>query len=205
MSGLHVLTIGHSNHPIEKFVELLEAHSVTLVADVRSAPHSKFTPQYNRRDLEDTLRGRDITYLFLGRELGARSEDPSCYEDGKVQYRSLAETALFKAGIERVAEATAGNRVALMCAEKEPLTCHRTFLVGRELEGRGYSVSHIHADGSLESNSDAMIRLLSLLKMPEQDLFRTREELIEEACARQEQKIAYVGNGLRGQEDEESA
>src|SRR6266496_4132642 len=80
-----VLTIGHSSHPIERFVALLRQHGVTAVADVRSAPYSRHQPQFNKDLLQRSLKDAGIAYIFLGKELGARSEDRSCYENGRVQ------------------------------------------------------------------------------------------------------------------------
>lgn len=196
MSTHEVLTIGHSTHSIEKFVELLRMNGVTAVADVRSAPFSRFNPQFNKAALESALRENGIAYVFMGKELGARSEDPSCYENGRVRYGRLAKTALFKAGIEQVKKGMATHRVALMCAEKEPLECHRTLLVSRALERDGVPIAHIHADGRLEAHHDAMMRLLVLVGLPANDLFRSENDLIEEACAKQEERIAYVDEAL---------
>ena len=187
-----IFTIGHSTHSLDSFLGLLRKHDVTAVADVRSAPYSRFNPQFNKDALAGELKGNGIQYVFLGRELGARSDDRSCYEEGRVQYGRLAGTALFKSGLERVLRGAESYRLTLLCAEREPLDCHRTLLVGRELEARGSSVVHIHADGRLETQADALTRLLGVFGLPEGDLFRKREELIEEACARQEAKIAYV-------------
>ena len=196
MSTHEVLTIGHSTHSIERFVALLRQHGVTALADVRSAPFSRFNPQFNKTALERSLRENGITYVFLGKELGARSDDSSCYENGRVRYGRLAQTVLFKAGIERVKKGMASHSVALMCAEKEPLECHRTLLVSRALEREGTPVAHIHADGRLEAHHDAMLRLLPLVGLPTTDLFRSEDDLIEEACAKQEERIAYVDEAL---------
>src|ERR1700704_3164996 len=116
-----VYTIGHSTHSIEKFVELLGRAQITAVSDVRSRPYSRMNPQFNRENLKQSLSANGIKYVFLGKELGARSEDHSCYRNGQVQYDLLARTDLFKQGIERILEGTQKYRVALMCAEKEPL------------------------------------------------------------------------------------
>jgi uncharacterized protein (DUF488 family) len=197
MANSTVLTIGHSNHSIERFIELLRAQAVTAIADVRSQPYSRLHPDFNREPLAEALKKHGIAYVFLGRELGARSDDPACYENGRVQYRKLAEGQLFKAGLHRVIEGAKAHRLALLCAEKEPLGCHRTLLVSRALEADGVAVSHIHADGGLESQSDAMTRLLRLLGMPDADLYRSKEQLIADACAVQEQRIAYVDDKMR--------
>lgn len=197
MTRPHVLTIGHSTHTIEQFCDLLLTHDVTAIADVRSAPYSRYQPDFNRELLHQSLTNRDIAYVFLGMELGARPNDPSLYEDGRVQFRRLADTELFHAGLDRVLQGAQRYRLALMCAEKEPLDCHRTLLVGRELEARGAELSHIHADGRIETSATAMSRLLALLKLPEEDLFRKRDEMVAEACLQQAKRIAYVDRELR--------
>lgn len=189
-----VFTIGHSTHSAEAFLALLRQHKVEAVADVRSFPFSRFNPQFNRDALDDFLKANGIHYVFLGQELGARSDDRACYVLGRVQYARLAQTPLFKMGLERVLQGAARYRVALMCAEKEPLECHRTLLVSKALEARGQPVLHIHADGRLETHQAALERLLDVTGVPREDLFRSREELLSEALARQEQHVAYVND-----------
>jgi uncharacterized protein (DUF488 family) len=190
-----ILTIGHSNHAFEAFLELLRMHGVTTCVDVRSAPRSRRLPHFDRERLRDALAQHGIAYLFLGRELGGRPSDPACYEEGQVRYAKLGCTPLFQTGLEqliqRASAAERPDRPALLCAEREPLECHRTLLIARELEARGCAVSHIHADGQLETQQQALSRLLVQLQtLP--DLFRTRAQAIDEACALWERRIAYV-------------
>jgi len=187
-----VFTVGHSTHSLEKFVSLLKQHSVTAVADVRSAPYSRFNPQFNKESLERSLRDDGIRYVFLGRELGARSDDPSCYEKGRVQYDRLARTDAFRHGIDRVLRGANEHRICLMCAEKEPLECHRTLLVARALDAAGAKVAHIHSDGRLEAHGDALQRLLDLTGLPRDDLFSSKQELLAKALTLQEERVAYV-------------
>jgi uncharacterized protein (DUF488 family) len=187
-----VLTIGHSTHPIERFLHLLAQHAVTVVADVRSVPYSRRNPAYNREALERALAQAGVDYLFLGGELGAKSPDPAHYVNGRVQYRLLAATAAFAAGLARVLERSQADRLALMCAEKEPLACHRTLLVARAVEAQGVSVVHIHADGRLETHADALRRMRELVGVPEFDLLKSQAELLDEAYRLQEERIAYV-------------
>ena len=188
---LCVFTIGHSNHPIEKFIELLRLHRIDALADVRSAPASRFHPQFNKKPLAQSLKQAGIAYVFLGRELGARSEDPSTYENGRVQYRKLAATPLFRSGIERVEQGARKLRISLMCAEKDPLDCHRTLLVSRALERDHVAVTHILADGALESQHEAMHRLLKVEPAGLGDMFDAEETLIELAVQRRAGQVAY--------------
>jgi len=199
-----VLTIGHSTHSFEAFVALIQQHGVTALADVRSIPFSRFNPHFNRDALEKNLAAYTIKYVFLGRELGARSDDQSCYENGRIQYARLARTDLFRTGIERVVRGANDHVVALMCAEKEPLECHRTLLVARALTDEGIVLKHILADGRLEPHEATMKRLLDLVGIPDQDLFRSKEELIAEALARQEERVAYVDEKLTADGERET-
>ena len=195
-AGSIVLTIGHSTHPVERFIDLLQRRGVTAVADVRAAPYSRFNPQFNRETLVGSLDARGIAYVFLGRELGGRSEDPVVYDDGRISYERLGGTRSFREGLDRVARGATGHRIALMCAEKEPLECHRCLLVAPALEARGVSVVHIRSDGGLERHSDAMDRLLALHGLQDsnedQRLFpRSLAERITEAIARQAHRFAH--------------
>ena len=188
-----VFTIGHSTHALAAFIALLRGHRVSAVADVRSSPHSRFNPQFNRKPLAEVLVAEGIRYVYLGRELGGRSQDPGCYEDGRVRYDRVAATESFRRGLARVMDGAARHRIALMCAEKEPLDCHRTLLVARALDAQGVDVAHIHADGALESHRTAMDRLLDIQNLPrEGDLSGTRAELLDGAIARQAQRVAYA-------------
>ena len=194
-----VLTVGHSTYPIGDFVFLLQTHGVTAVADVRSAPYSRFNPQFNRETVSEALAEHGIRYSFVGRELGARSKDPACYKDGRVQYARLARTAQFQRGLDHVIQEASKYRVALMCAEKDPIDCHRTILVGRELLRRGIDVAHILADGRLEPHEETIDRLLTRLGMAEPNLFFSRVELIDQAYAAQATRIAYVDEDASGE------
>ena len=200
-----VLTIGHSTHALEAFVALLQAHCVTAVADVRSTPYSRFNPQFDRETLAEALASEAIRYEFLGNALGGRSDDPACYENGRISYVRVAATQSFRSGLDRVVHGAANYRTALMCAEKEPLHCHRTLLVAHALGKRDVDVAHIHADGRLEPHSEAIDRLLDIQKLSHESLLWTREERIEMAIAEQAQQVAYVDHKLASQPSEHNS
>jgi uncharacterized protein (DUF488 family) len=186
-------TVGHSNHPIERFLGLLQPHGITAIADVRSTPYSRFNPQYRREKLQAALAEVGIQYVFLGEELGARSQDPACYDpNGRVSYTRLAKTLLFRNGIERLKTGMVEHHISLMCAEREPLECHRTILVSRELVRESVAVTHILGDGSLETHEHAMQRLATSLKLTDTDLFSNPADLAEQAYDLQAARIAYV-------------
>ncbi|MCA9417973.1 MAG: DUF488 domain-containing protein [Candidatus Omnitrophica bacterium] len=193
-----IYTVGHSNHEIDVFLGLLKQHDITALADVRSSPYSRMNTQFNRENLKRSLTEAGIDYVFMGEELGARTQDESCYKGGKMNFDLRAKTEQFQSGVERLASGRATRRIAMMCAEKEPLSCHRTILVARALDEKGIPVQHILEDGSLEPHREALVRLREMFKLPEADLIHTPEEMIDEAYFRQAEKIAY-----RGEEEEE--
>jgi uncharacterized protein (DUF488 family) len=187
-----IFTVGHSTHSSEKFLGLLGTHRVTAVADVRSMPYSRMNRQFNREALQAELRRKSIAYVFLGRELGARTDDRSCYVAGKVQYDRLAATDLFREGLERVRRGADEHRIALLCAEKDPLTCHRCILVGRQLVSTGVDVQHILANGQLETHAAALKRLVSELRIEQTELFGGPRDIFAEAYRLRGEQIAYV-------------
>lgn len=144
-------TIGHSNQTLEEFVDLLRQHGIEVIADVRSAPYSRWVPHFNKRELEHALEERGIRYVYLGRELGGRPENPEHLDDeGYALYYKMAQAPEFHSGIERLREGIAQFRVAVMCSEEDPNVCHRTLLVGRVLRrDHGVTVRHIRGDGRI--------------------------------------------------------
>lgn len=186
-----IYTIGHSTLPIEAFIALLQRHSIDVVSDVRSSPRSRHNPQFNIDELKPALRNSGIKYVFLGKELGARSDNPACYKDNQVQYDILSQTPEFRSGIERVRTGADRYRIALMCAEKDPLECHRTILVARELEREGFAISHILPSGEVETHEHAVNRLIDNLGLRKQELLADVTDVEADAYATQASRIAY--------------
>lgn len=187
-----IYTIGHSAHELDYFIGLLKGHSVTAVADVRSQPYSR-TAHFNREALKAALKAEGIDYVFLGRELGARREEKECYVDGQAVYERVAELPLFRQGLDRLARGAREYTIALMCAEKEPLDCHRTVLICRHLRAMGFRVCHILADGRLEEHPETERRLVQATDNSP-DLFdytMPTPERIERAYETRGKEIAY--------------
>lgn len=198
-----LLTIGHSTHPIDAFIALLKQHGVTALADVRSHPYSRHFPQYSKDAIKDALAQAKIAYVFLGKELGARSENPACYRQGKAQYELLAKEPQFAVGLDRLRSGMDRFRIALMCAEKDPLDCHRAVLVARKVYASGVPVQHIHADGRLEEHAEMEARMLNLLKMSDADMFRSREEILVDAYRIRGEQIAYEDEAMLKEETDD--
>lgn len=184
-------TVGHSVHPIDHFIGMLKRNEIEAVADVRSSPYSKFTPQFNRESLKQSLLDHEIRYVFLGNELGARRDEPECYENHKVVYRKVANLPSFKSGVLRLRAGAEKMRVAIMCSEKDPLTCHRTVLVAHFARNQFSDTLHILEDGSIESRAEADSRLLQDYNMEKEDLFSSYEERLAIAYSKRAEKIAY--------------
>ena len=186
-----ILTIGHSRHSLERFVALLEAAQVTAIADVRSAPVSRFSPQFNKAALAASLTARGIAYEFFGKELGGRPDRPGMYTQGRADYEKMAASPDFRAGLAELTEAAERHRLAVMCSEADPLDCHRCLLVGRALATAGLEVGHILPSGEIITHAQAEERLLALEGFAEPDLLLPRAERLAEAYRARNRKAAY--------------
>ncbi len=155
-----VYTIGYGARSPEEFIDALKTHRIAYVIDVRSAPYSRFKPEFSKHALEGVLAAAGIRYVYMGDLLGGRPDDPDCYINGKVAYERVKEKAFYRKGIERVKKAfEQGLRVALMCSEGKPENCHRSKLIGETLTEMGVPVLHIDEAGVLQSQEDVIRRL----------------------------------------------
>ena len=186
-----ILTIGHSNHDIEQFIDLLSRHDVTALADVRSAPYSRRYPQYCKSPLCAALRAASISYVFLGDHLGGRPDASLLTGEGFADYTRMAQQPGFRAGMVRLNEGAERYRLALMCSEADPADCHRALLVARYLAADGAHVEHIHRDGSVEPHAALEGRLLALAGMEHDDLFAPRGERLVAAYLLRAAKVAW--------------
>jgi uncharacterized protein (DUF488 family) len=187
-----ILTIGHSTHTLDGFLALLRGAGMTAIADVRSFPYSRYSPQFSRDALALSLREAGIAYVFLGRELGGRPASDALFCDGVADYERMAATTEFAAGLDRVIEGAARYRVALMCSERDPLDCHRCLLLGRRLRDRGVAVAHILADGSLQPHWAVEDRLLEVTGLRDDDLFAPASERLSNAYLLRSRKVAFA-------------
>jgi uncharacterized protein (DUF488 family) len=162
-------SIGHSNQSFDALLGLLQQHQIDVLADVRSAPYSKFCPQFDKHALEAATRDAGLQYVFLGRELGGRPDGAEYYDaEGYVLYGRRAEAPEFLAGIARLERGRQQYRVAVLCSEEDPAGCHRHLLIGRVLAARGTPLVHIRGDGRLQTAAE--------LESPQLALFADLEE-----------------------------
>jgi uncharacterized protein (DUF488 family) len=149
MSGpADIWTVGHSNHPLERFLALLQSTGVTAIADVRSAPYSRRFKYFNREPLRTALSSVGVAYVWLGDALGGK------HAGGATPPAEAVTQAL-----DRLADGAERYRVALMCAEADPAQCHRARLVAPLLVARGHAVRHLRADGTLEEHDSVQVRI----------------------------------------------
>ena len=191
-----LFTIGHSNLEIDDFLAVLAAHGVRILCDVRSRPASFRFPQFNREPLESVLAPVGIRYEFLGETLGGRPADPRAYhEDGLVDYAARRRAPDFIAGLERVLAISSAGVAVLMCAEEDPLQCHRFLMICPALLERSVTPVHIRRGGALESQSDAEDRLLVLHGFDDvtsTSLFTSgREDALRDALVLQSKDFAF--------------
>lgn len=189
-------TIGHSNLELHDFLAILISHGVEVLCDVRSRPGSFRHPQFNREPLEACLASAKIRYEFFGETLGGRPSDPRVYRaDGVVNYEERRKSADFCASVDAALEISRASNIALMCAEEDPLHCHRFLMICPALVERGATPIHIRRGGLLESQCDAEDRLLKLHDLggfTSDSLFVSeRSSAIKDALQRQAQEFAY--------------
>jgi uncharacterized protein (DUF488 family) len=194
MTGFDLFSIGHSNVSAERFLALLQQTGVNAIADVRSAPVSRFCPWFSAKTLAPFLAQHGIAYLPYGDALGGRPSKPSLYHDGIADYEAMARQPDFRGGLDRLRGEMAGRCVCLMCAEREPLDCHRCLLVARALAASGMTIGHILHDGTITPHAAIEQQLLSLAAEGEGtlDLFVTGQgERLAAAYRRRARAVAY--------------
>jgi uncharacterized protein (DUF488 family) len=186
-----LFTIGHSNIPIDRFVALLQQAEVTAVADVRSVPASRRFPWFSKSNLAKRLAGEGIDYTLMGDMLGGRPRDARLYRDGVADYEAMASEPHYLEGLARLTAQAERSRICLMCAEREPLECHRCLLVARSLAEGGFTIGHILHDGRVEPHAETDRRLLALTGEG-CDLFTPgQRERLAAAYRRQAYAVAY--------------
>jgi len=152
-----ILTIGHSNRPIEEFLELLSAHGVKHLIDVRTIPRSRHNPQFNSDALNKSLEAADIEYTQMKNLGGLRHASPDSLNTGwkNASFRGYADYMQkkeFSDALERLIEVTAKKPCAIMCAEAVPWRCHRS-LIADALTARNITVEHIMSRTNRQTHS----------------------------------------------------
>lgn len=188
-------TFGHSTQSYEKFSGRLKTFGITAVADVRTSPYSRYSPHFNREDLRNSLKSDGISYVFMGKELGGRPEDPNLFVNGVANYERMSKTASYKKGIERIVSGALEHRIALVCSEAHPLDCHRCLLVGRSLIETSHEIDHILPDGSIRSQKQIENDMILMSGRSEPDFFMTASDIVHTAYRERSSQVAYSSVG----------
>lgn len=198
-------TIGHTNHPLGYFLELLQKYNINYLLDVRSTPFSQYTSQFNKDCISEFLQSNGIRYCHMGKFFGARPLDKNLYtKENYLDFEVMRSSVLFQKGMDNVIKGlSAGNNVVLMCTEKDPIDCHRAILVARGFSLHGIDVNHILPDGTLQSQGELDERLLDKY-FPDRNQFSffsniseiPEEDLLIEAYRDRNREIGYQNDQL---------
>ncbi len=155
-----IYTVGYGRRSLDELIALLQAHAITFVIDVRSAPYSRYKPEFSRPALEGSLRAAGLRYVYMGDVLGGQPADPTLYRDGKVAYDLVQQQPAYQQGLQRLHTARAqGRRVALLCSEGRPEQCHRSKLIGASLAAAAAPVVHLDENDAPQSQAAIIDRL----------------------------------------------
>lgn len=191
-------TIGYSGFPdMEDFLDCLKRAGIRLLIDVRSTPYSQYHQQYDKPAISEVLKKNGIQYRNYSREFGARQEDKSFHRNGRLDFGIFVQSPQFLEGVKKVHSAIRlGYTPVLMCAEKEPATCHRAIMIARFFYNTGFEICHLMPEGRSKTQRDVENELLEVyFKNRNQlslfDSYRKDEELIPEAYAKRNDEIGF--------------
>lgn len=202
-----IYTVGHSTLRIEFFINLLKQYDVNCLIDIRTIPYSRIAPQFNKEQMNNSLKAQNILYAHFDKEFGARHTKLSLLDENKkVDFDKVRATSEFKSGIERIRDALELNyTIAIMCSESNPFDCHRFSMVSYQLVKENFAVMHILRDGTVLSNASLEEQLLKKYhkKLPQTTLFEsvTREEQLETAYRLRGQEVAFTSNSQRSENE----
>lgn len=169
-----IYTIGYGSRSIDEFVAALQRYDIHYVVDIRSAPYSRYKPEFNKDALERALTDAGFRYVFMGDTLGGRPDDAGCYDtDGKVDYERVKTKAFYHSGLERITTAfEQQQRIVLMCSEGKPQDCHRSKLIGVSLHDAGVPVEHIDEVDEIKTQEQVLV-----IVQPQPSLFEEFDAL----------------------------
>jgi uncharacterized protein (DUF488 family) len=187
-------SIGHGHKTKEEFVKELKFYKIQYLIDVRSIPFSKWAQHFNQGVIDVWLQEYSITYAYMGNYIGGKPQDDSCYDsEGYFDYQKMAEMGNFKEGLKRLISANEkGFRVAIMCTETDPLQCHRSKLIGRELYfQKNINMTHIIEVNKSISQDEIMKALTKNQWDPNGTLFGSCEPPYFRSCKAYKKVLEY--------------
>ena len=185
---MDVYTIGYSPYSLDEFIKTILQHRISCLIDVRSNPHSAYYTDYDKESLSEKLKKSNILYRNYAHELGARQEDLRFFcDEGYLDFDIFTKSAQFEDGVEKIKKGiNMGYSFVLMCAEKDPMTCHRAIMIGKALKEKGFHVKHILYPDRIETQEEMEQRAIG-----NQLSFFSEEERIQEFYRNQNRKIGY--------------
>jgi len=188
---MQCFTIGHSNRTLNEFISLLNNLSINCVVDARSKPYSKYAKQFNKETIKKFLEDNKIYYIFMGNELGAKTENAKFLTKGEVDFNKLRESPDFKNGISRIIDGLNKKfNIAIMCSEKNPIDCHRFSLISKELKFRGIEVKHIISAGEIKTQEEIENEVVKNFEKNQLNIFGELDS-IDNAYEKITKKIRY--------------
>ena len=162
MIKIEIYTLGHSNYPFDKFIEILKKYNINCVVDIRAIPYSKYNTQYNKEFFQSNLKKLGYTYIYMADEFGAKRKTRISYNDeGYADFDKVILEDDFKRGIERIKMGCSKNyKIGILGAMQEPIRCPRAILLGKELIKEGFDVKHIMHEGNLKTQEELEEQLL---------------------------------------------
>ena len=154
-----IFTIGYGHRTIEDFVAVLQHHEIRFLIDVRTAPYSRFKPEFSKDALGAALSDAEIRYVFMGDSLGGRPTDEALLTNGKVDYEKVEASNHYLQGLARIQKAfEQQHRVVLMCSEEKPENCHRSRLIGKTLTAQNIPLAHIDETNNVRTQAEIVER-----------------------------------------------
>lgn len=198
---MEIYAIGHSNYQLEKLVDMLKKYNIDVVVDIRETPYSKYNVQYNKEVFQESLKKQGFKYIYMGNEFGARRSDKGTYtKEGYADFEKVEKEEIFLEGIERLVKGCKmGYKIALLGAMQDPIRCHRSILLGRVLEQRGFNIKYIMHEGNLSCQEDIEESLLEKYFAERNQLSVdnllgdavTREDMLQEGYRLANKEIGY--------------
>lgn len=160
---MEIYTIGHSNYTMERLIDMLEYYNINCVVDIRGTPYSKYNIQFDKETIRYTLTNAGFVYIYMGKELAAKRIRKNSYNnEGYSNFEEVIKEEEFKRGVERLKNGCEkGYKIILLGAMQDPIRCHRSILVGRELVKNDFDVKHILDDYSIVTQDDIEEMLLN--------------------------------------------
>ena len=191
-------TIGYTAFKLNDFINKLKIYNISCLVDVRSVAYSQHYPDYNKENLIKVLKIHGIVYRNYVAEFGAR-QTQQCYFNsaGYLDFEKFTQSDIFNEGYNKILLGIKkGYTFALMCAEADPIDCHRNIMVAKEFFKRGFDIKNIIKDGTIQTQEDIERRLLEIFFSTRNQLSlfnseKTENELISEAYKMKNEEIGY--------------